>query len=104
MVYAEEGNSWVYKNKDHGTEPARPFADSFPYTIFRDDERRCQSRTDFAVDTDVGLSHVDKYSYSAEEYIKVRSQLFIHAQTHSRTQGWRPSRYRSSQHDRSHRS
>jgi 26S proteasome regulatory subunit N1 len=26
-------------------------------------------------DTDVGLSHVDKYTYSAEEYIKVCALL-----------------------------
>lgn len=26
-------------------------------------------------DTDIGLSHVDKYTYSAEEYIKVRASL-----------------------------
>jgi 26S proteasome regulatory subunit N1 len=25
-------------------------------------------------DTDVGLSHVDKYTYSSEEYIKVRGR------------------------------
>ena len=26
-------------------------------------------------DTDIGLSHVDKYTYSSEEYIKVRIAL-----------------------------
>ena len=29
-------------------------------------------------DTDVGLSHVDKYTYSSEEYIKVRFFAVIH--------------------------
>ena len=34
-------------------------------------------------DTDVGLSHVDKYTYSSEEYIKVcmQSPVFIPALT-----------------------
>ncbi|EIW77206.1 26S proteasome regulatory complex non-ATPase subcomplex Rpn1 subunit [Coniophora puteana RWD-64-598 SS2] len=53
MVEAEEGNSWVYKNKDHGMLSA---AASLGVSLLWD--------------TDVGLSHVDKYTYSAEEYIK----------------------------------
>ena len=28
-------------------------------------------------DTDVGLSHVDKYTYSSEEYIKVRNVFVV---------------------------
>ena len=54
MVEAEEGNSWVYKNKDHGMMSA---AASLGLSLLWD--------------TDVGLSHVDKYTYSSEEHIKV---------------------------------
>ncbi|KAF8886531.1 26S proteasome regulatory complex non-ATPase subcomplex Rpn1 subunit [Infundibulicybe gibba] len=53
MVEAEEGNSWIYKNKDHGVMSA---AASLGLSLLWD--------------TDVGLSHVDKYTYSAEEHIK----------------------------------
>jgi 26S proteasome regulatory subunit N1 len=53
MVEAEEGNSWIYKNKDHGMMSA---AASLGLSLLWD--------------TDVGLSHVDKYTYSSEEYIK----------------------------------
>lgn len=54
MVEAEEGNSWIYKNKDHGMMSATA---SLGLSLLWD--------------TDVGLSHVDKYMYSSEEYIKV---------------------------------
>jgi len=75
MVTAEEGNSWIYKNKDHGTRTI---------TV---NESNVQAHTRLSVgmmsaaaslglsllwDTDVGLSHIDKYTYSAEEHIKVR--------------------------------
>ncbi|KAF9561442.1 26S proteasome regulatory complex, non-ATPase subcomplex, Rpn1 subunit [Agrocybe pediades] len=53
MVTAEEGNSWVYKNKDHGMMSA---AASLGLSLLWD--------------TDVGISHIDKYTYSSEEYIK----------------------------------
>ncbi|KDR72525.1 hypothetical protein GALMADRAFT_252654 [Galerina marginata CBS 339.88] len=53
MVMAEEGNSWIYKNKDHGMMSA---AASLGLSLLWD--------------TDVGLSHIDKYTYSAEEHIK----------------------------------
>ncbi|KAH7926237.1 26S proteasome regulatory complex, non-ATPase subcomplex, Rpn1 subunit [Leucogyrophana mollusca] len=53
MVEAEEGNSWVYKNKDHGMMSATA---SLGLSLLWD--------------TDVGLSHVDKYTYSSEEHIK----------------------------------
>ncbi|KAG6873884.1 hypothetical protein C0995_009663 [Termitomyces sp. Mi166 len=53
MVEADEGNSWIYKNKDHGMMSA---AASLGLSLLWD--------------TDVGLSHVDKYTYSAEEHIK----------------------------------
>lgn len=54
MVEAEEGNSWIYKNKDHGMMSA---AASLGLSLLWD--------------TDVGLSHVDKYTYVPEEHIKV---------------------------------
>ncbi|KAI0312775.1 26S proteasome regulatory complex non-ATPase subcomplex Rpn1 subunit [Amylostereum chailletii] len=58
MVDAEEGNAWIYKNKDHGMMSA---AASLGLSLLWD--------------TDVGLSHVDKYTYSSEEYIKAGALL-----------------------------
>ncbi|KAH9962205.1 26S proteasome regulatory complex non-ATPase subcomplex Rpn1 subunit [Russula dissimulans] len=58
MVDAEEGNSWIYKNKDHGMLSA---AASLGLSLLWD--------------TDIGLSHVDKYTYSSEEYIKAGAFL-----------------------------
>ncbi|GLB39111.1 putative 26S proteasome regulatory complex, non-ATPase subcomplex, Rpn1 subunit [Lyophyllum shimeji] len=58
MVEADEGNSWIYKNKDHGMMSA---AASLGLSLLWD--------------TDVGLSHVDKYTYSAEEHIKAGALL-----------------------------
>ncbi|RXW17645.1 hypothetical protein EST38_g8208 [Candolleomyces aberdarensis] len=58
MVEAEEGNSWIYKNKDHGMLSA---AASLGLSLLWD--------------TDIGLSHVDKYTYSAEETIKAGALL-----------------------------
>ncbi|PPQ66966.1 hypothetical protein CVT26_009997 [Gymnopilus dilepis] len=53
MVTADEGNSWIYKNKDHGMMSA---AASLGLSLLWD--------------TEVGLSHIDKYTYSSEEHIK----------------------------------
>ncbi|UZJ54685.1 hypothetical protein CBS101457_004005 [Exobasidium rhododendri] len=53
MVGAEEGNSWIYKNKDHGMLSASA---SLGMSLLWD--------------TELGLSHVDKYTYSSDEYIK----------------------------------
>ncbi|TDL24638.1 26S proteasome regulatory complex, non-ATPase subcomplex, Rpn1 subunit [Rickenella mellea] len=58
MVEAEEGNSWIYKNKDHGMLSATA---SLGLSLLWD--------------TDVGLSHIDKYTYSAEENIKAGALL-----------------------------
>ena len=58
MAKAEEGNSWVYKNKDHGMLSA---AASLGLSLLWD--------------TDDGLSQVDKYTYSSEEYIKAGALL-----------------------------
>jgi hypothetical protein len=49
-------------------------------------------------DTDVGLSHVDKYTYSAEEHIKVGDNIFFMYFFDRELIGWCPSRYRNSQH------
>lgn len=54
MVEAEEGQSWIYKNKDHGMFSA---AASLGVSLLWD--------------TDVGLSQIDKYAYATEEHIKV---------------------------------
>lgn len=53
MVGAEEGNSWIYKNKDHGMMSASA---SLGMSLLWD--------------TEMGLSHIDKYTYSSDEYIK----------------------------------
>ncbi|KAK7042997.1 proteasome regulatory particle base subunit [Paramarasmius palmivorus] len=60
MVEAEEGNSWIYKNKDHGMLSA---AASLGLSLLWDSE--------------MGLTHIDKYTYSAEEYIKAGCYLAI---------------------------
>ncbi|PWN50604.1 26S proteasome regulatory complex, non-ATPase subcomplex, Rpn1 subunit [Violaceomyces palustris] len=53
MVGAEEGSSWIYKNKDHGMLSA---AASLGMSLLWD--------------TEMGLSHIDKYTYSSDENIK----------------------------------
>ncbi|PIL27594.1 hypothetical protein GSI_10745 [Ganoderma sinense ZZ0214-1] len=58
MAKAEEGNSWVYKNKDHGMLSATA---SLGLSVLWD--------------TDEGLSQVDKYTYSSEEHIKAGAFL-----------------------------
>ena len=56
MVEVGEGEGWVYKNKDHGMLSA---AGSLGLSLLWD--------------TDIGLTHVDRYTYSEEEYLKARS-------------------------------
>ncbi|KAH8117921.1 26S proteasome regulatory complex, non-ATPase subcomplex, Rpn1 subunit [Phellopilus nigrolimitatus] len=58
MAGASEGESWVYKNKDHGMMSA---AASLGLSLLWD--------------TDVGLTQVDRYTYSSEEYIKAGAFL-----------------------------
>ncbi|KAI1798120.1 armadillo-type protein [Ganoderma leucocontextum] len=58
MAKAEEGDSWVYKNKDHGMLSATA---SLGLSVLWD--------------TDEGLSQVDKYTYSSEEHIKAGAFL-----------------------------
>ncbi|KAG8980024.1 proteasome regulatory particle base subunit [Tulasnella sp. 425] len=60
MVAAEDGSSWIYKNKDHGMMSASA---SLGLSLLWD--------------TDSGLSHVDKYTYSNEENIKAGALLAI---------------------------
>lgn len=41
-------------------------------------------------DADIGLSHVDKYTYSSEEYIKVRIRVYYSGfPPNTRRAGWR---------------
>lgn len=54
MVDIEEGQSYIYKNKDHGMMSAT-----------------ASLGMSMLWDTEMGVSQVDKYSYSAEEHIKV---------------------------------
>ncbi|CAG8438595.1 3197_t:CDS:10 [Ambispora gerdemannii] len=59
LISIEEGNNWIYKNKDHGMLSA---AASLGMIMLWD--------------TDVGLSHIDKYTFSTEDNIK-RALLII---------------------------
>lgn len=71
LVEADEGNSWIYKNKDHGTV----FILSQPMPSFNRFIGMLSATASLGLsllwDTDIGLSHVDKYTYSSEENIKV---------------------------------
>ncbi|KAJ6631146.1 armadillo-type protein [Mycena sp. CBHHK59/15] len=58
MVEAEEGNSWVYKNKDHGMLSASA---SLGLSLLWD--------------TDLGPSHVDRYTYDVDDNIKAGAVL-----------------------------
>jgi 26S proteasome regulatory subunit N1 len=77
MVKAEESNSWVYKNKDHGKIFVL-FSCLAAYLV-------CTGMMSAAAslglsllwETEVGISHVDKYTYSNEEHIKVRPHRFF---------------------------
>ncbi|KAF8316845.1 26S proteasome regulatory complex, non-ATPase subcomplex, Rpn1 subunit [Clavulina sp. PMI_390] len=60
MVAAEEGNSWIYKNKEHGMLSA---AASVGMSCLWDVED--------------GLGKIDKYTYSGEEWIKGGALLAI---------------------------
>lgn len=79
MVEAEEGQSWIYKNKDHGAAPfsvsagfLRAHADSAPSCVLTGMFSAAASLgLSLLWDTDVGLSHIDKYAYASEDHIKV---------------------------------
>jgi 26S proteasome regulatory subunit N1 len=58
MIGAEEGQSWIYKNKDDGMLSA---AASLGLLLLWDPE--------------MGLSQIDKYSYASEEHIKAGALL-----------------------------
>ncbi|WVR04596.1 hypothetical protein IAU60_001606 [Kwoniella sp. DSM 27419] len=58
MVNAPEGQTWIYKNKDHGMMSATA---SIGMSLLWDTEN--------------GIDHIDKYSYSAEEHIKAGAFL-----------------------------
>ncbi|KAL1924325.1 uncharacterized protein VTP21DRAFT_7360 [Calcarisporiella thermophila] len=60
MVGAEGNNAWIYKNKEHGMISA---AASIGMIM--------------QWNVDVGLSEIDKYLYSSEEYIKAGALLAI---------------------------
>jgi 26S proteasome regulatory subunit N1 len=100
MVEAEEGNSWIYKNKDHGL-----FSLFFPFMMLIQLAGMMSAAASLGLsllwDTDVGLSHVDKYTYSAEEHIKA-NQLYSCSKTQFtypwRSPGWRPLRNRYPEH------
>jgi 26S proteasome regulatory subunit N1 len=58
MVNAPEGASWIYKNKEHGMMSATA---SIGMSMIWDSE--------------AGIDHIDKYSYSSEEHIKAGAFL-----------------------------
>ena len=72
MVEADEGNSWIYKNKDHGKFDSAYALETYLTPL---DIGMLSAAASLGLsllwDTDVSLSHVDKYTYSSEEYIKV---------------------------------
>lgn len=89
MVEAEEGQSWIYKNKDHGASDSAWNVNVFaavPDPIKPSSRcERCTGMFSAAAslglsllwDTDVGLSHIDKYAYASEDHIKVRLPSFV---------------------------
>lgn len=89
MAQAEEGQSWIYKNKDHGESPW-----SVLLTLLQ--RHRTRKRLtpllypspgmlsaaaslglSFLWNPDMGLDAIDKYTYVPEEYIKVGSRARI---------------------------
>lgn len=70
MVEGAEGDSWIYKNKDHGTSF---FVQDFSTCSLWSGMMSAAASLGLSLlwDTDIGLSHVDRYTYSSEEYIKV---------------------------------
>ncbi|WWC67906.1 uncharacterized protein I206_101824 [Kwoniella pini CBS 10737] len=60
MVNAAEGQSWIYKNKDHGIMSAT-----------------ASVGLSLLWDTESGIDHIDKYTYSPEEHIKAGALLAI---------------------------
>jgi 26S proteasome regulatory subunit N1 len=60
MTGADEGNAWIYKNKDHGMMSAAASLGSI-----------------LLWDVEMGLTHIDKYLYSQEDYIKVIWARFL---------------------------
>lgn len=72
MVEAEEGSSWVYKNKDHGIRLLAWFCLCLLIYLFSAMMSATASLgLSLLWDTEMGLTHMDKYTYSSEEYIKV---------------------------------
>lgn len=60
MTQVEDGNSWIYKNKEHGMMSA---AASLGVILLWG--------------VDAGLPQIDKYLYSTEDYVVVRSSLSL---------------------------
>lgn len=58
VVGAEEGDSYVYKTKDHGKLSAAASAG-----------------LSLLWDTELGLSHIDKFTYSSNEFVKAGAML-----------------------------
>lgn len=54
LISSEEGNSWIYKNKDHGMLSAAASVGAISLW-----------------DVDMGLTQIDKYLYSTDNNVKV---------------------------------
>jgi 26S proteasome regulatory subunit N1 len=80
MTGADEGNAWIYKNKDHGMMSAAASLGSI-----------------LLWDVEMGLTHIDKYLYSQEDYIKVIWARFLSTVTGRRFVGHWNGEYRGSQ-------
>lgn len=90
MVHAEEGNSWIYKNKDHGKSVLFYIVSNKILCRYFTGMMSAAASLGLSLlwDPDVGLSHVDKYTYSAEEYIKVSLVSRSNMNLLNRFPGW----------------
>ena len=60
LTTAEENSNWIYKNKDHGMMSAAASLGCI-----------------YLWDVENGLTHIDKYTYSDEDYIKAGALMAI---------------------------
>jgi 26S proteasome regulatory subunit N1 len=73
MVGAEEGNAWIYKNKDHGMSMITFIAGGHLLMVNLLGMLSAAASVGVSClwDMEDGLGKIDKYTYSGEEYIKV---------------------------------
>jgi 26S proteasome regulatory subunit N1 len=101
IVDVEEGQSFIYKNKDHGMSISMKFQPQQAFILRSTGMLSATASLGMSMlwDTELGISQVDKYSYSSEEHIKVSSKTRLNLAallTSSRsrpTLGWSSSCY-----------